>query len=84
MVTGAKVDETFKADDIPVAIDLPASVDLVIIATEPPIKGASASANKPATLSMGLIVQVAEHISTGDKIKVNTNEYKFMGCADPK
>ena len=72
-------------DESPVAIDLPSSVELVITETDPSIKGASASARtKPATLSTGLIVQVPEHISTGDKIKINTEEKKFMGRADSK
>jgi len=69
-------------DGSPVGIELPASVDLEIVETDPSIKGASASARtKPATLSTGLIVQVPEHISTGDKIRVNTAEKKFMGRA---
>jgi len=69
-------------DGSPVGIELPASVDLEITETDPSIKGASASARtKPATLSTGLIVQVPEHISTGDKIRVNTTEKKFMGRA---
>ncbi len=69
-------------DDVPVAIDLPATVDLVIVETDPSIKGASASARtKPALLSTGLTVQVPEHISNGEKIKVNTAEHKFMGRA---
>lgn len=72
-------------DEVPVGVDLPASVDLVIAETDPSIKGASASARtKPATLSTGLVVQVPEHISKGDKIKVNTAEHKFMGRADSK
>lgn len=72
-------------DGVPVAIDLPASVELVIIETDPSIKGASASARtKPATLSTGLTVQVPEHISNGEKIKINTAEHKFMGRADSK
>ena len=51
--------------------------------TDPSIKGASASARtKPAKLTTGLMVQVPEHISTGDKIKVNTEERKFMGRAE--
>ncbi|TMO56911.1 elongation factor P-like protein EfpL [Pseudoalteromonas aurantia] len=67
----------------PVSIDLPSSVELVIEDTAPSIKGASASARtKPATLSTGLIVQVPEHISTGDRIKINTDEKKFMGRAE--
>lgn len=67
----------------PVGVELPASVDLVITETAPSIKGASASARtKPATLSTGLTVQVPEHISTGDKIRINTTEVKFMGRAE--
>ncbi|TWX68121.1 elongation factor P-like protein YeiP [Colwellia sp. C1TZA3] len=70
-------------DGVPVAIDLPASVELVITETDPSIKGGSATARtKPAILSTGLTVQVPEHVSTGDKIKVNTEDRKFMGRAD--
>jgi elongation factor P len=69
-------------DGNPVAIDLPASVDLTIVETAPSIKGASASARtKPAELSTGLVVQVPEHISTGDRVKINTAEHKFMSRA---
>lgn len=72
-------------DEVPVAVDLPASVELVITETDPSIKGGSATARtKPAILSTGLTVQVPEHISTGDKIKVNTEDRKFMGRADSK
>ncbi|TEW56118.1 elongation factor P-like protein YeiP [Psychromonas sp. RZ22] len=69
-------------DGAPVGVELPASVDLEIIETDPSIKGGSATARtKPAILSTGLTVQVPEHISTGDKIRVNTAEKKFMGRA---
>ena len=69
-------------DGAPVGVELPASVDLVIVETDPSIKGGSATARtKPAILSTGLTVQVPEHISTGDKIRVNTTEKKFMGRA---
>ncbi|SFC60437.1 elongation factor P-like protein EfpL [Pseudoalteromonas denitrificans] len=72
-------------DGSPVGIDLPSSVELVITETDPSIKGGSATARtKPAMLSTGLSVQVPEHISTGDKIKVNTEERKFMGRAESK
>ncbi len=70
-------------DDVPVALDLPTSVELEVIETDPSIKGGSAtSRTKPAQLSTGLTVQVPEHISSGDKIKVNVEERKFMGRAD--
>ncbi|WP_042144629.1 MULTISPECIES: elongation factor P-like protein YeiP [unclassified Pseudoalteromonas] len=72
-------------DGAAVGIDLPSSVELVITETDPSIKGGSATARtKPAILSTGLTVQVPEHISTGDKIKVNTEERKFMGRAESK
>lgn len=68
-----------------VGVDLPATIELVIEETAPSIKGGSATARtKPATLTTGLVVQVPEHISTGDKIKINTSEVKFTGRADSK
>jgi elongation factor P len=70
-------------DGAPVSIDLPPSVELVIVETDPSIKGGSATARtKPALLTTGLTIQVPEHVSTGDKIKVNTEDRKFMGRAD--
>ena len=57
--------------------------ELVIVETDPSIKGGSATARtKPALLTTGLTIQVPEHVSTGDKIKVNTEDRKFMGRAD--
>jgi len=70
-------------DDKPVSIELPSAVEMVIVETDPSIKGASASARtKPATLTTGLIVQVPEYIASGEKIKINTAEQKFMSRAD--
>jgi elongation factor P len=72
-------------DDAPVALELPTSVELEIVETDPALKGGSATARtKPAILTTGLTVQVPEHISTGEKIKVNVEERKFMGRADSK
>lgn len=69
-------------NDVPVAVELPSSVELNIIECDPSIKGASATARtKPATLSTGLIIQVPEHIANGDRVKVNTAESKFMSRA---
>jgi elongation factor P len=72
-------------EDSPVALDMPSTVDLVITETDPSLKGGSATARtKPAILSTGLTVQVPEHISTGDRIKINIEERKFMSRADSK
>ncbi len=69
--------------DVPVALDMPMSVVLEVVETDPSIKGASAtSRTNPATLSTGLVVQVPEYISTGENIKINTEERKFQSRAD--
>ena len=68
--------------EAPVALDLPPTVDLEILETDPSIKGGSATARtKPAKLTTGLVVQVPEHISTGDRIRVNVEERRFLGRA---
>ncbi|WP_152206259.1 elongation factor P-like protein EfpL [Marinobacter changyiensis] len=68
--------------DAPVALDLPPTVDLEILETDPSVKGGSATARtKPAKLSTGLVIQVPEHISTGDRIRVNVDERRFLGRA---
>ena len=68
--------------DSPVALDLPPTVELEIVETDPSIKGGSATARtKPAKLSTGLVVQVPEHISTGDRIKINVEERRFLSRA---
>lgn len=71
--------------DSPVALALPPTVDLVIENTDPSIKGGSATARtKPATLTTGLVIQVPEHISTGDRIRINVEERRFLGRAEAK
>jgi len=72
-------------NDVPVALDLPSNVELEVVETDPSIKGGSAtSRTKPALLSTGLTVQVPEHISVGDSIKVSVEERKFLSRADAK
>ena len=72
-------------DDLPVALDLPSNVDLVITETDPSLKGGSATARtKPAILSTGLTVQVPEHISTGERITISVEDRKFISRADSK
>lgn len=72
-------------NDVPVALDLPSIVELDVVETDPSIKGGSAtSRTKPAKLSTGLTVQVPEYIATGDKVRVNVEERKFVGRADSK
>ncbi|PSW21347.1 elongation factor P-like protein YeiP [Photobacterium sanctipauli] len=70
-------------DEKGIGLELPASVEMVIEETDPSIKGASASARtKPARFATGLTVQVPEYISTGEKVKINVQERRFMSRAD--
>ena len=60
-------------DNAPLSVDLPASVVLEVISTEPGIKGNTATnATKPATVETGATVMVPLFINEGDKIKVET------------
>jgi elongation factor P len=62
----------------PVNVDIPASVVLKIISTEPGIKGDSVTnITKSATLETGLVVKVPLFINQGEHVKVDTrtNEY---------
>jgi elongation factor P len=57
----------------PVGIELPLTVDMKVVETEPSIKGASVSnVGKPAKMETGLVVQVPAFISEGEKIKIDT------------
>ncbi|MEY0241006.1 elongation factor P-like protein YeiP [Providencia rettgeri] len=65
------------------ALELPQTIDMVIIETTPAIKGASASARtKPATMATGLTVQVPEYLTTGEKIRIHIAERRYMGRCD--
>src|SRR6201999_383424 len=59
----------------PMSVELPASVDLTAVETEPGMRGATGSnVTKPAKMETGLIVQVPPFINEGQKIRVNTAE----------
>ncbi len=63
----------------PISVELPPTVDLTVIETEPGLKSATASnVTKPAKLETGLVVQVPPFISTGEKIRVSTAEGTYQ------
>jgi elongation factor P len=63
----------------PISVELPATVDMTVVETEPGIKGASVSnVTKPAKTETGLIVQVPPFITEGEKIRVNTAEGTYQ------
>jgi elongation factor P len=61
------------------SVELPATVDLTVVETEPGMKGATVSnVTKPAKLETGLVVQVPSFITEGEKIRVNTAEGTYQ------
>ncbi len=69
-------------DGKPVGIELPQTVELTVVETEPGLKSATASSvTKPAKTETGLVVQVPPFINEGDKIKVDTSEGAYLSRA---
>ena len=63
----------------PIGLDLPASVEMKVISTEPALRGATISnVTKPAKLETGLVIQVPPFINEGESIRVDTNEGKYL------
>ena len=63
----------------PMSVELPPTVDLTVVETEPGLKGASVSnVTKAAKLETGLVVQVPPFINEGEKIKVSTAEGTYQ------
>jgi elongation factor P len=63
----------------PISVELPATVDLTVVETEPGLKGATVSnVTKPAKMETGLMVQVPPFITEGEKIRVNTAEGTYQ------
>lgn len=66
-------------DELPLSVDMPASVILEISHTEPGVKGNTATnATKPATLETGAIINVPLFINEGDKIKIDTAKLSYL------
>ena len=62
-------------DEMPLSVDMPATVILEVTHTEPGVKGNTATnATKPATVESGATVNVPLFINEGDKIKVETEK----------
>ena len=69
-------------EDKPISVDLPATVDMTEVETEPGLKSATVSnVTKPAKMETGLVVQVPAFISEGEKIRVSTTEGTYMSRA---
>ena len=67
-------------EGVPLYVELPASVELVVQHTDPGLQGdRSTGGTKPATLETGAEIQVPLFVSTGEKVKVDTRDGRYLG-----
>ena len=70
-------------DGEPIAVELPNTVTLEVIETEPRLKGATAAGNsKPAKLETGISVTVPAYIEAGTMIVVDTRTGEYVSRAE--
>jgi elongation factor P len=66
-------------NDVPIAIELPRTVVLEIVDTEPSVKGQTASSSyKPAVLSNGVKTTVPPYITTGTRVIILTEDNSYV------
>jgi len=62
-----------------IGVEIPSTVELDVIETEPALKGATAAAQtKPAKLQTGLVIQVPPFINEGDRVRVDTSTGEYL------
>ncbi len=67
-------------NDLPIYLELPASVELMVTYTEPGLQGDRSSAgSKPATLETGAEIKVPLFLESNTKIKVDTRDGSYLG-----
>jgi elongation factor P len=63
----------------PIGVELPNTLELEVVETEPTMTGATKTAmTKPAKLSNGAVVQVPAFISEGEMVRVDPREGKYL------
>ncbi len=67
-------------EGVPLFVELPASVELMITYTEPGVQGdRSTGGTKPATLETGAEIAVPLFIENNTKVKVDTRDGSYLG-----
>ena len=67
-------------EGVPLYIELPTSVELMVAHTDPGLQGdRSTGGTKPATLETGAEIQVPLFLTTGEKVKVDTRDGRYLG-----
>ena len=76
---GMVVDVQFH-DATPIGVDLPAHVELRIVETDPGFRGDTATnTTKPAKLETGATVNVPLFVESGDVIRIDTRDRRYIG-----
>jgi elongation factor P len=66
-------------EDTPVAVELPPSVELRVVDTEPGVRGdTAAGGTKPAVMETGLKVQVPLFVNVGDLLRIDTRTGAYL------
>jgi elongation factor P len=69
-------------DGKPAGLQMPASVELTVSETEPAVRGDTVSnVTKPAKLETGAVVQVPMFVDTGERIKVDPRDGRYISRA---
>jgi elongation factor P len=66
----------------PLSLELPPTVELKVIETEPSMKGATAAAQtKPATMETGLKINVPPFVGVGEMVQIDTRTGEYLSRA---
>ncbi|WP_232663632.1 elongation factor P [Pseudonocardia sp. TRM90224] len=67
-------------EGVPLYVELPTSVEIIISHTDPGLQGdRSTGGTKPATLETGAEIQVPLFVTSGEKVKVDTRDGRYLG-----
>lgn len=78
LVENTRMEVLFNGSE-PILVEPPNFVDLVVVSTDPGLRGDTASGgSKPATLETGLVVQVPLFIREGEKLKIDTRTDTYI------
>ena len=67
-------------DNTPLYVELPVTMELLVQHTDPGLQGdRSTGGTKPATLETGAEIQVPLFVTTGEKLKVDTRDGRYLG-----
>ena len=78
LTPGLKLQAEFY-EGAPIGIDLPPSMELTVVQTEPTLKSATVSnVNKPAKLENGVTITVPPFVNEGDRIRVDPTEGRYI------